>query len=118
MKIIKKVFNWLGEYDFVWSIPLAFLSFVLFPILGENIWGDDFAFYPPEFFHAAIYAGLIVVFFNSMVQLGIRINFPELYKYYLDDNFNELPTWQKAVIFLSVYFFFYCSLVWIWAQMV
>jgi len=73
---MKKVIDFLKEYDFVWSIPLAFLGFYLFAYFGESLFGEGFAFYPPSFFHAGIYAGLIVVLFNSFTQMGIYINFP------------------------------------------
>lgn len=117
-EIINKTVKFLGEFDFIWSTPVAFLGFYLFAYYGENMFGEGFAFYPPSFFHAGIYAALIVVFFNSAAQMGIYINFPELYKYYLDENFNTLPTWQKATIFLLVYGFFFFSLLLVWKALV
>lgn len=117
-EVLNKVTKFLNEFDFIWSTPFAFLGFYLFAYYGESLFGEGFAFYPPSFFHAGIYSALIVVFFNSITQMGIYINFPELYKYYLDDNFNELPTWQKASIFLLVYLFFFSSLVVIWKALV
>lgn len=117
-KMIDKIKHFLFQFDFVWSIPLAFLGFVAFPYLGEMIFGQGFAFYPPEFFHAGVYAGLITILFNSMTQMGIFFNFPELYEYYLGNGFENLPTWQKAAIFLFVYSFFYVSLLVVWATIV
>lgn len=116
--MIKKILSFLGEFDFLWSTPLAFIVFYLFAYYGESLFGEGFAFYPPSFFHAAIYSALIVVFFNSAAQMGIYINFPELYKYYLEENYNTLPSWQRATIFLFVYLFFFSSLLLVWKVLV
>ena len=116
--MIDKIKHFLFEYDFIWSIPLAFLGFIAFPYLGESIFGQGFAFYPPEFFHAGIYSGLIAILLNSFTQMGIYFNFPEIYQYYLGEGFKELPTWQKAFIFLFVYVFFYSVQLIIWATIV
>lgn len=116
--MIKKIKEFLFEYDFIWSIPAAFLGFVLFPILGAMIFGAGFAFYPPEFFHAGFYAGLIAILFNSFTQMGIYFNFPEVYQYYLGEGFKELPTWQKACIFLFVFCFLQLLMLVVWATIV
>lgn len=116
--MIDKIKKFLFEFDFVWSIPIAFIGFVLFPIVGQAIFGNGFGFYPPEFFHAAIYTGLITVMINSFTQMGIYFNFPKLYEYYLGDGFEKLPTWQKSVIFLFVYCFFALFQLIIWAIVV
>lgn len=118
MEKLKKVLDFLREMDFIWSIPVAFLGFYLFAYYGESIFGEGFAFYPPSFFHAGIYAGLIVVLFNSFTQMGIYINFPVIYKYYLQEGFESLLTWQKALIFLIVYLFFFSSLLVVWSLVV
>jgi len=118
MEIIKKVLAFLREMDFIWSLPLALVTFVTFPIIGQQIYGESFSFYSPEFIHAIIYAGLVNVAFNSMAQIGIYINFPELYKFYLGEGFKELPTIQKCIIFLFVYLFFFISLLLTWLVLV
>jgi hypothetical protein len=113
-----KIKKFLFQFDFIWSIPVAFLGFVAFPYLGEYLFGHGFGFYPPEFFHAGLYAGLVIVLFNSITQMGIYFNFPEIYEYYLGAGFENLPTWQKAVIFLFVYSFYYASLLAVWGTIV
>lgn len=114
----KKAFSWLREFDFFWSLPIALLSFIFFPIIGQKIWGEALATYSPEFIHAIIYTALVVITFNSMTQMGIYINFPKLYDFYLNKGFNELSIWQRCVIFLFVYVFYYCSLVVVWLTLV
>jgi hypothetical protein len=115
--MLQKIKLFLTEYDFFWSIPTAFLGFIFFPVFGQLIWGEGFAMYPPDFFHAAIYAALLIVLFNSVVQMGIKINFPEMYSYYLK-NFQELSTWQKLLTFSFFYFFFFASLLFVWQTIV
>lgn len=115
---LNKLTKFLQEFDFIWSIPAAFLGFYLFAYYGTALFGEGFAFYPPSFFHAGIYAGLIVVLFNSLTQMGIYINFPVIYKYYLQEGFETLLTWQKALIFLIVYLFFFSSLLVVWSLIV
>lgn len=118
MEKLNKILRFLQEFDFIWSLPLAFLGFYLFAYYGENIFGEGFAFYPPSFFHAGIYAGLIVVLFNSLTQMGIYINFPVIYKYYLQEGFDNLPTWQKALIFSFIYLFYFFALLTVWSLVV
>ena len=118
MKIIKKILSFFREFDFFWSLPLAFIGFIFYPVIGEKIWGEGFTGYSPEFFQAGLYAGLIAILFNSLTQMAIYINFPELYKYYLKDGFQELPTWIKILSFLFVYCLFYFSLLTIWRVVV
>lgn len=118
LKILKKIKSFLFEYDFLWSIPVAFVGFILFPIVGQLIWGEGFGSYSPEFFHAGIYAGLIVVLTTSFVQMGMFFQFPELYQYYLKD-FNEIEQkWLKPIIFLTVYFFYFLFFFLIWRAVV
>ena len=113
-----KVKNFFFEYDFFWSIPIGFIGFITYPIFGSFIWGDGFSSYSPEFFHAAIYAGLVAVLFSSFTQMGMYFNFPELYKFYLGEGFKDLKTWEKSAIFLFVYVFLYSSLLLIWGMIV
>lgn len=118
MEKIKKILSFLREMDFIWSLPLALITFIAFPIFGQSFFGESFSFYSPEFIHAIIYAGLVNVAFNSMAQLGIYINFPELYKFYLGEEFRTLPTINKCAIFLLVYLFFFISLLLTWVVLV
>lgn len=112
---IKKI---LKEFDFIWALPLGFLSFILYPVIGAQIWGDGFPTYSPEFFHAGIYAGLMIVLFNSFTQIGIYFNFPELYHYYLGEDFKQLPPWLRLLTFLTVYSFFFFALLTVWSKIV
>lgn len=116
--MFQKIKQFLFEFDFVWSTPVAFILFYLFAEVGTSVFGDGFAFYPPSFFHAGIYASLIVVFFAGVVQMGIFFHFPEMYQYYLKDFENLKPEWVKPLVFLLVYFFFFLSLVAVWRTLV
>ena len=116
--MIKKILHILREFDFIWSIPSAFLMFISFPILGGIIWGESFSGYDPSFFHAGIYALMLGVLFNGATQMGIFFNFPELYDYYLSDFSKIEPLWLKALIFLFVYAFFFVSFLLIWKVIV
>lgn len=116
--MFEKIRQFLFEYDFLWSTPLAFTLFYLFAYFGSSIFGDGFAFYPPSFFHAGIYAALITVFFAGVVQMGIFFHFPEMYQYYLKD-FNTIePSWLKPIIFLSVCSCYFLILVTVWKTLV
>jgi len=115
--MLEKVKSFLKEYDFIWSIPTAFGLFVIFPIIGQNLFGDDFAFYPPSFFHAGIYAALLTVFANSVVQMGLLVNFPEMYDFYLKQ-FPELPVWQKSILFSFYYVFLFLMFFLFWVMIV
>jgi len=116
--MFQKIKNFLSEFDFIWSIPLAFIGFILFPVFGQIIFGEGFAMYPPDFFHAGIYSLLINVLFVSASQLAIFIHFPEVYNYYLKDFENLEPKWLKPIIFLFVFCAFYASLLLVWSKVV
>lgn len=133
--MIKKVLQFLKEFDFFWTVPLSFGLFLLFPYVGELIFCNDkpivdpvtgqlvandcsFSMYPPEFFHAGIYAGVIAVLINSFVQMGIYYNFPVLYEYYLEEGFKNLNPITKICVFLFIYTLFFVSLLFIWGVVV
>jgi hypothetical protein len=115
--MLEKIKVFLKEYDFIWSTPLAFGIFILFPYVGQSLFGNDFAFYPPSFFHAGIYAALLTVFANSVVQMGILFNFPEMYEFY-HKQFNELQVWQKSLLFSVHYFFYFLLFFLFWVMIV
>lgn len=115
---MKKIRSFLFEYDFIWSIPVAFIGFVLFPIIGQAVFGEGFGFYPPEFFHAGVYAGLLGILLNSLTQMFLFFNFPVQYDYYLQSGFEKLEEWQKAALFLFLYVFCFSSLLGIWLAIV
>jgi len=73
-----KIGKFLMEYDFLWSVPSIFTIFVLFPYLGEALFGDGFAFYPPSFFHAGIYAVLRSLVISSCGFVEIISNVPTI----------------------------------------
>jgi len=113
-----KIGKFLMEYDFLWSVPSVFTVFVLFPYLGEYLFGDGFAFYPPSFFHAGIYAVALAILFNGATQMFIYFNFQDIYQYYLGEGFNQLPQWLRVTVFLFLYSFCFCSLLFMWSQIV
>ena len=82
---MKKVLSFLFEYDFIWSLPVVVLGFVLFPILGTAIFGDGFGFYSPELLHSVIASGLILMSGVSFIQMGMYFQVPEVYKFYLGE---------------------------------
>ena len=115
---LNSILAWLKEFDFIWSIPAAFGIFILFPVVGEKIFGEGFAMYDPSIFHASIFTGLIVMLMTSFTQMGIYFQFEQLYFYYLGEGFKDLPTWQKSFVFLFVFSFFMLFQLIVWKTIV
>lgn len=107
--MIKKIKHILALLDSIWSVPLAFLSFMAYGYFGSWFFGDSFGFYDPSFFQAAIYSALILVFFNGVSWGGMWFNFRAVYRYYItksSEDFSNLAAWQKLLYILFLYCFF------------
>lgn len=119
--MFKKILRKLMQFDFVWSVPLAFASFVAYGIFGELFFGEGFGFYDPSFFQAALYATLVTILFNGATLMGVLINFNGAYNYYLyksKTEFEGLPPIQKMLIFLGLYGFLMLLQYFIWVKIV
>jgi len=128
----KKLLYYIMKHDWVWSVPLAFIGFVSFALIGqfllteaptpENPNPDPYmGFYSPEFLHAAIYAAFLMVFANMIVQLGLTFNFKTVHTFMYGsakNDFKNLPGWAKILLSLFLYVFFFVAFVVIWATLV
>jgi signal transduction histidine kinase len=89
-----------------WAIPIGlvglywsyYIVWLIFPFAVP---------YPPESLQKFMYAGFVMVLFNGLVWLGIKLNFFGFYDFYkneLEQTFKTLETWQKVAFLLLVYF--------------
>ena len=115
-KVFKSLKYKLELFDGFWSIPLAFVIFSVAGTLSYQYFGD--AVISTEYLQLVILAGLIMVFANFVVFLGIRFNFRalqrEVYSKQLKEALNtDLDTWQKVKLYMLLYFgyFFFYALV-------
>jgi hypothetical protein len=108
--MIKKVLAFVSLWDGYWSIPLAFLIFLLFEYLGRWFFGQGFGAYDPSTFQAAIMTSVVMIMFNTAVQYAIKFNFPTLWEIY-HKNFlelsNQLTPWQNILLTVFIYCFFF-----------
>lgn len=119
--MIKRIIRFLLLADFIWSVPLAFLSFIGFGIFGEWFFGEGFAFYDPSFFHAVIYTALTLITFNAVALTGLWFNFRTVYKYYIGDSktdYKNLEPKFKIGLFFILYFTFMFICLFIWGKLV
>lgn len=110
--MFRKIISWLFMWDGVWTIPLAFLLFLLFGRFGEWYWGEGFGAMTPEFFHSILFAAIVVVALNFISWLGMWFNFNGIFQYYFsrpDRDFNSLTPFQKICVVLFVYSLFFIS---------
>ena len=99
-------------FDGLWSIPIAFALFIIAGTLSAEYFGD--ALISTEYLQYIVLALLIIVFANFVTFLGIRFNFRALQrvvynreiKYELN---TYLSTWQKVVLYLLLYAFYFAS---------
>ena len=99
-------------YDGVWSIPIAFAVFTVAGYLSYEYFGD--ALISTEYVQYVVLAALIMVAANFIVFLGIRFNFSALQKAVYDKEIKYelntyLTTWQKVVLYLLLYAFYFAA---------
>lgn len=112
---MKKFLRWLQFWDFVWSVPLAFVGFFVYGIIQENIFGDPM--FSTEWFHRAMLACLIMMLFNGIILGGMYFTFRGIYKYFYSDKStirNEFKTaslWLKLLYFPACFFLYLFALI-------
>ena len=102
--------------DGLWSIPIAFALFIIAGALSAEYFGD--ALISTEYIQFVILAALVMVFANFVVFLGIRFNFRalqrEIYNKEVKYEINTyLTTWQKVVLYLLLYAFYFAAYLYI-----
>ena len=112
----KKLRYKLELFDGFWSIPLAFLLFAVSGTVSVAYFGD--ALISTEYIQFVILAALVMVFANFVVFLGIRFNFralqKEIYNKEVKYEINTyLTTWQKVVLYLLLYSFYFAAYLYI-----
>jgi hypothetical protein len=99
-------------FDGLWSIPVAFALFIIAGTLSAEYFGD--ALISTEYVQYIVLASLIMVFANFITFLGIRLNFRalqrEVYSKEIKYELNTyLTTWQKVVLYLVLYAFYFAA---------
>jgi hypothetical protein len=102
--------------DGFWSIPLAFLVFAISGTVSVAYFND--AIISTEYIQYIVLAALVMVFANFVVFLGIRFNFRalqrEIYNKEVKYEINTyLTTWQKVVLYLLLYAFYFAAYLYI-----
>ncbi len=103
-------------FDGFWSIPLAFLVFAISGTVSVAYFGD--ALISTEYIQYIVLAAMVMVFANFVVFLGIRFNFRalqrEIYNKEVKYEINTyLTTWQKVVLYLCLYAFYFAAYLYI-----
>jgi len=103
-------------FDGLWSIPIAFAVFLIAGALSAEYFGD--ALISTEYVQYIVLASLIMVFANFITFLGIRFNFRalqrEVYSKEIKHELNTyLTTWQKVVLYLLLYAFYFAAFLFI-----
>jgi hypothetical protein len=112
----KKLRYKLELFDGFWSIPLAFLVFAISGTVSVAYFGD--ALISTEYIQYIVLAAMVMVFANFVVFLGIRFNFralqKEIYNKEVKYEINTyLTTWQKVVLYLLLYAFYFAAYLYI-----
>jgi hypothetical protein len=112
----KKLRYKLELFDGFWSIPLAFLVFAISGTVSVAYFGD--ALISTEYIQYIVLAAMVMVFANFVVFLGIRFNFralqKEIYNKEVKYEINTyLTTWQKVVLYLLLYSFYFAAYLYI-----
>jgi hypothetical protein len=102
--------------DGLWSIPLAFLVFAISGTVSVAYFND--AIISTEYIQYIVLAALVMVFANFVVFLGIRFNFRALQRTIYDKEVKYeintyLSTWQKVLLYLCLYAFYFAAYLYI-----
>ncbi len=119
-----KIKYWLQLWNGVWSVPLAFLLFILFGIFLQTCYDGGVGFYDPSFWQAALLSAGEFFFFNLVSYLTLYFCFRKLWRYFKGtkdvrgvvenkskEDFENLNPWQKLVLLVFLYCFFITVLV-------
>jgi hypothetical protein len=103
-------------FDGLWSIPIAFALFIIAGTLSAEYFGD--ALISTEYVQYIVLASFIMVFANFVTFLGIRFNFRALQNAVYDREIKYelstyLTTWQKVVLYLLLYAFYFAAFLFI-----
>lgn len=115
-EMMRKLKYRLELFDGFWSIPIAFLIFSVSGTLSYEYFGD--ALISTEYIQYVILAGLIMVFANFIVFMGIRFNFRSLQREIYSRDIKQelktsLTTWQKISLYLLLYFAYFAAFLFI-----
>lgn len=110
--VLKKALYYAKLFDGIWSAPLAFLLFAASGFISFHYFGD--ALISTEYVQYIALAALIMVCGNLVTFLGIRFNFSALQKAVYDKEIKYelntyLTTWQKVVLYLLLYAFYFAA---------
>lgn len=111
---MNKLIKLLRLWDGLWSVPAAFITFLMFEDLGRILFGAGLGAYDPAVFQAALIAAVVMIFTNTAVQLALKFNFPALWESYhtsFAETFHELSATQKVVLTVFMYCFFFALFV-------
>lgn len=114
--------RFLMTYDYIWSVPVGALVFILFPVVGGWIFGEGLGSYDPSIIQAAIYTAFLMVVQNMVVQLGITFNHKESSREYYNhktrEEFKKGQLWEKINLYRFWYVFYSLEFILIWALLV
>lgn len=99
-------------FDGIWSIPLAFIVFAVSGTISVAYFGDSLI--STEYVQYIVLAAMIMVVANFVVFLGIRFNFRALQREIYNKEVKYeiktyLTTWQKVVLYLLLYLFYFAA---------
>jgi len=126
----KKIKHFLEQYDGIWSIPFAFITFWLIGIvlqfLDVTAGSYDLAFIQPLFLAIGIVIGAV----NATI-VGLRFTFKGFYRYIYGyrnedgiiinqskEDFKKLELWQKFIVAFLPFYFLVALIVIVYLKMI
>lgn len=105
----KKLKYLASKYDWIWSILLAVGAFIGAGILLQYVFGKGVGVFDPSYLQKAFLAAFYMVVGNAVVLFGLWFNMRGIYRYFygkeIKDEFKNISTWQKVLLFVSLYCF-------------
>lgn len=110
-QVIKKIYKKLQLLDFIWSVPLSFLFFILYGKFQEWYFHDPF--YSTEWFHRSLMVSVIIIGWSGLIMgfmwFHHRKSFKAYYLYKESRDYSNLPAWLRVFAYPIMFFLMlYC----------
>ncbi len=111
-KMFAKIRKMLKLWPELWALPFGIAAWLLSPIIIHAIDPEAGSFDTVGTLQIILIAGLLVSAFSTLAFVGIKLNWPTLFRYYAGTlkegissklDFKELTPWQRVKVLLGLY---------------
>ena len=124
----KKVLYLLQQFDGIWSVPLAFITFWLVGLMLQTYFGYGTGTYDLGFIQPLFLAAAIVIGATNFATVGIFFTFRGLFRYIYGKayssnlssktDFNQLPVGQRFLVAFGTFLYLVTAVIVVYLKLV